>query len=101
MTELRDFGCTYVDYTDQARDYHFVTASATHRSSPTNTFAYCLRNMSHFTERRISCSTSAGGGQMSRRKTGPAEPTPNGSVLRSMSMRPARAYATTSGGDAR
>ena len=45
---------------------------------------------------------SSGSGQMSARKTGrPSAPTPSGSVVRSMSTRPARAKATTSGGEAR
>jgi hypothetical protein len=45
---------------------------------------------------------SSGSGQMSARKTGaPSEPVPSGSVVRSMSTRPASANATTSGGEAR
>ena len=46
--------------------------------------------------------TSCGEGQMSCRYTGlPAGSMPSGSVVRSMSMVPAIAYATTSGGEAR
>ena len=45
---------------------------------------------------------ATGFGQMSARKTGrPSEPVPRGSLVRSMSIRPARAKATTSGGEAR
>ena len=47
-------------------------------------------------------STSWRVGQMSRRKTGvPAASSPIGSVVGSKSMRPASAYATTNGGEAR
>ena len=92
---------TYVESSDQANVSPVGTSSAAHRSSPSKTFAYWARNMSLFTDRKISCSTSAGDGQMSRRKTGPLAPTPNGSVFRSTSIRPASAYATTSGGEAR
>jgi hypothetical protein len=46
--------------------------------------------------------TSSALGQMSVRNTGlPSCPVPSESVVRSMSRRPASAYATTSGGDAR
>ena len=46
--------------------------------------------------------TSSAEGQMSASITGwPSLPVPMGSVVRSMSTRPARAKATTSGGDAR
>ena len=50
----------------------------------------------------VSC-TSAGDGQMSRQEDGlaAARSWPSGSVVRSMSIRPASAYATTSGGEAR
>ena len=45
---------------------------------------------------------SCGDGQMSARYTGsPSEPVPSGSVVMSLSIDPASAYATTSGGDAR
>ena len=46
--------------------------------------------------------TSCALGQMSARNTGwPSLPVPSGSVVRSRSIVPARAYATTSGGEAR
>ena len=46
--------------------------------------------------------TSSADGQMSESMTGwPSDPVPIGSVVRSMSTRPARAKATTSGGEAR
>ena len=46
--------------------------------------------------------TSLADGQMSARKTGsPSDPVPSGSVVRSRSIVPASAYATTSGGLAR
>ena len=45
---------------------------------------------------------SSDDGQMSARNTGsPSLPMPSGSLVRSMSTRPARAKATTSGGEAR
>src|SRR6478736_1541212 len=48
----------------------------------------------------ITVRISSGAGQMSARKTGrPSEPTPSGSLVRSMSTRPASAKATTHGGD--
>ena len=57
---------------------------------------------SRSSRRRGSCpALPSGDGQMSRRNTGPSVPMPSGSVAKSMSIRPASAYATTSGGDAR
>jgi len=53
------------------------------------------------TEPVVIASISASVGQMSLRNTLlPALSVPSGSVVRSMSMRPAIAYATTSGGEA-
>ncbi len=50
----------------------------------------------------MTASISCEDGQMSVRWTGvPSEPMPSGSVVMSMSIEPASAYATTSGGDAR
>ena len=58
--------------------------------------------MSAEMEEPITSSTSAWLGQMSRRKTSlPDSSWPRGSVVRSMSIVPASAYATTSGGLAR
>src|SRR3954463_9279297 len=92
---------TYVESTSHAYRSPSGTGRLRQLSSPWKTFEYCALNISAFTERRISSSTSFGAGQMSRRKTGPSLPTPTGSVLKSMSILPASAYATTSGGDAR
>jgi len=53
-------------------------------------------------DRAIVSATSRGVGQISERKTGrPFRSTPSGSVVRSRSISPASAYATTSGGEAR
>ena len=61
-----------------------------------------LRKSSGETASPIVLRTSSGPGQMSARKTAsPSVPRPSGSVVRSMSTRPASAKATTSGGEAR
>ncbi len=72
------------------------------RSSPAKTSAYAeLKPVAPIAEAMTSW-ISAVLGQMSRRKTGwPSPSSPIGSLARSMSIVPARAYATTSGGDAR
>ena len=71
-------------------------------ASPSKTSPYCFRYISVATDSRTVDSISCGVGQISRKNTGlPSEPLPSASVVRSRSMRPASAYATTSGGDAR
>src|SRR5688500_3074429 len=92
---------TYVDEGSHAYVFPVGTSSDCHCSSPLNTSAYCVLNCALFTLRLISFCTSVALGQTSRRNTGPSVPMPSGSRVRSTSIRPARAYATTSGGDAR
>src|ERR1051326_285429 len=70
--------------------------------SPLNTSAYWRRNMSDVTAFSIVSWISRSVGQISRSSTGlPSLSVPSGSVVRSTVMRPASAYATTSGGEAR
>src|SRR5260370_40566025 len=70
-------------------------------ASPSNTWLYCFVYMLVETAARTVVSISCGVGQMSLRKTGlPDLSEPSGSVVRSRSIRPARAEATTSGGEA-
>ena len=92
---------TYVLLPSHAYWLPLGAAMACQCASPLKTSAYCVVNCSRFTLSRIVSSTSLGLGQMSLRNTGPSVPMPSGSVARSMSMRPASAYATTSGGLAR
>ncbi len=85
-----------------AKHSDFGTGSFFHASSPENTEAYSLRNISGETADRTASVISAGDGQISWRKTGfPFLSLPSGSVYGSKSTSPARAYATTSIGDAR
>src|SRR5919199_1718583 len=57
---------TYVDSSDQAKVSPSGTASPRQRSSPSKTFAYCVRNMSLFTAARIVSWTSRGDGELVR-----------------------------------
>jgi hypothetical protein len=61
-----------------------------------------LVNISLAIAESMTSSISCAEGQMSLRNTSlPSGSLPNGSVVMSTSIEPARAYATTSGGDAR
>src|SRR3954469_3479247 len=93
---------TYVDASAHSNESPVGTSRDFHRSSPANTSPYDEENPLACTDdATISC-TSFGDGQMSARKTSlPSESCPIGSLSRSTSIDPARAYATTSGGDAR
>ena len=93
---------TYVELAFQAYRSPAGVGSARQRSSPSNTTAYVRRNSSGSIEVAMTFRISSIDGQMSASMTGrPSEPRPSGSSVRSMSTRPARANATTSGGEAR
>ena len=63
-----------------------------HRSSPANTCAYSRVYMSGRRQEAMTSPVSACDGQMSRSQTGrPSLPVPSGSLVRSVSMVPARA----------
>src|SRR5262249_30650334 len=96
-------GCrTYVDPGSHANSSPSGTGSERQVSSPVNTSAYVSANCSARTEDAIVSLTSPAFGQMSWRKTSsPSGVVPSGSLSKSMSIRPASEYATTSGGDAR
>ena len=76
-------------------------SSARQRSSPSKIRPYSSENCSEVIAAPTASTISSGAGQRSRRWTGPSGPVPIGSVVRSTSTRPASAYATTSGGEAR
>jgi hypothetical protein len=70
-----------VEFSSHSKRSDSGVGSAAQRSSPANTLAYCVRNMSGNTDWRITCSISAWLGQMSRRKTErPPVPCPIGSL---------------------
>src|SRR5580693_351136 len=96
-------GCLmYVDFGSQRYKSPSGTGMDFQCASPSNTLAYSFAYISLVTESRTVDSISCGVGQISRRYTGfPEESEPSDSVVKSISMRPARAYATTSGGDAK
>jgi hypothetical protein len=95
-------GCrTYVESGSHANSSDSGAGSAFHSSSPSNTLAYVRANMSPWIAVASVSWISVLDGQTSRRKTGPSAPSPSGSVSTSKSIRPASAYATTSGGEAR
>jgi hypothetical protein len=76
--------------------------SSFHLSFEVRTSAYRFWNIDGETHSSIAVRTSSAVGQMSFKKTSlPSVSRPSGSVARSMSVVPARAYATTSGGLAR
>src|SRR5271166_78231 len=93
---------TYVDAGSHAKRSPGGTSSDFQRSSPPNASAYWRRNIASATHRATVSLISAELGQMSRRYTGAPELSrPSGSPYRSISILPASAYATTSGGEAR
>ena len=69
---------------------------------PSDIFAYLLINMSALIDVKIKSWISLLVGQISFKKTGlPSFAFPKGSLYKSMFIDPAKAYATTNGGEAR
>jgi hypothetical protein len=93
--------CTYVDAGSQSYIGPTGDGSAAQCSSPSQIRPYSVSNCPRSVDVRIVSATSSGLGQMSASVTGPSTPSPIGSVVRSMSTRPAKAYATQSGGEPR
>merc|ERR1719253_951485 len=91
----------YVDLSSQVNVSPLGAFNSFQRLLPLATFLYVSRNISGCTTSFSILRISSFVGQMSLRKTGPSTPVPIGSVSKSMSQRPARAYATTRGGLAR
>jgi hypothetical protein len=75
---------------------------ARHCSSPSKTFAYCRWNISGRTDWRMTVlDLRLRRPDVAQEDAGPSRPVPMGSLYGSKSIRPAMAYATTSGGEAR
>jgi hypothetical protein len=92
----------YVLEPSQSKSSPPLIAMAFHSSFFSPTLLYCFLNITASMHEATVAATSDCVGQMSRRKTGlPSRSLPSGSVVMSISMVPARAYATTSGGLAR
>ena len=92
---------TYVDDASHSNIDPVGASRSRHRWSPSKIRPYSSSNSPDVMASAISAWTSSPDGQMSRRNTGPSSPCPSGSVVRSMSTRPASANATHSGGEAR
>ena len=91
----------YVDSSRKSKRAPSGTRIAFHVALPLKTSPYVRPNIPAVIFASASA-TSACVGQTSARSTGPpSAPVPIGSAARSMSVVPASAYATTSGGEAR
>ena len=104
MRDVREEGgfLTYVEEPSQRYVRPFGILRACQLLSPSKTSPYAFLKCAGFTAVRIASWTSSGVGQMSLRYTGaPLRSVPSGSFVRSLSISPASAYATTSGGEAR
>ena len=91
-----------MESSSQANSGESSQGTASHLADPLKMSLYLDWNVARVTYSSVSLETSASEGQMSFRNTSlPSSVTARGSLSRSMSTRPAMAYATTRGGEAR